>query len=458
MTSFRSKITKMKWKFTQKDKDENVKLRTHNLMDGGELSIPESEYDNFLKICSECICGNEKLYLVEQRSHPFYKCFFDFDVFLYEIIDDTTKFYLSISKLLVSCINELFEDSVGHFEIFCSVANVKQARKNQKDCHKYGVHFTIPSLIVDKEKMTKIREAVVQKFENNLDKDGPTTWAEDIDRIVYESTGFRMNFSRKGGKCKCSQKQRDLCEKCEGTGKIDEGRPYIPFLTIDNNYSYTLCQKDLEFDFIYDNMKNTSIRVNSIQKASLVEFNKSLPSWFEDVTAHSLFHMPDGLITSPYKKLKTSEGLHSVESKLENKINLSLQDTHYFNIWFESLCNKSQLPKQYKGIDVTDIFSFTNNNVRSNIIARIDSQYCMNIGREHSTNTVYMLVNLLTKSAVMKCYCRCETTEGRRSIVNGKKQMCKDFSSHTIDASDLQLSVKCDITSRVIKPRILAMF
>lgn len=453
MSSFRCKVAMSKWKFTKTDKDENVKLRTHNLMDGGELSVPDNEYERFLSVCAESICNGEKLFIVEQRSHPMYKLFFDLDIFMYQVID-RNELYIKICKLLVSALNELFDDSVDHFELICSVNDVKQARKNQKECYKYGVHIISPNLIVNKEKMIRIRDAVVQKLQNSLEKDGPTLWTDDVDKVVYQSNGFRMNYSRKGTKCKCSQKERDLCDKCGGTGKIDEGRPYIPLLTMMNDYSYTTHEDNVEFEFVYNMLKKTSIRVGSEFKT--VEFNKSPPSWFED---SSLFDVPDGLITqAPSKKRKLTEGLDSVESKLENKKDLSVSELDTFNAWFQTLCNRKQLPKQYKGITIQQAFSFTNNNVRSNIVARIDSQYCLNIGREHATNTVYMLVNTLTQKAYMKCYCRCETIEGRRTIVKGKRQMCKDFSSHAIDTSELQITVGCGVVSRQINPRILAMF
>lgn len=455
MSSFRCKMSSMRWKFTQKDKDENVKLRTHNLMDGGELSVPDSEYDRFLKLYSECICDGEKLYVVEQRSHPAYRLFFDFDLFLDEMIE-SNEYYINICKLIVATINELCDDSLDHFDIICSIAEVKKVKKCQKECYKHGVHITSADIYVDKEKMMKIREAVVQKFSNNLSKEGPTSWEDDIDKVVYESSGFRMLFSRKGSRCKCSQKERDMCDRCEGTGKVDEGRPYVPLLTMNSSYACVLYPADRQtsFDFVYEMLQKTSIRCAQ-SSISLVEFNKSAPSWFED---SSLFVPPeDMIIASSSKRRKVTEGIVPVESKLEQKLDLSTEDLKTFNTWFQLMCQKKQLPKQYKGIEVTSAFSFTTNNVRSNMIARIDSSYCINIGREHSTNTVYMLVNTLTKKAVMKCYCRCDTTEGRRTIVNGKKQMCKDFTSHAIDASDLKLQITCGVT-KPINPRILAMF
>ena len=64
MSSFRCKVSTSKWKFTQKDKDENVKLRTHNLMDGGELSVPDNEYERFLRVCADPL-----VYTTETPTH-----------------------------------------------------------------------------------------------------------------------------------------------------------------------------------------------------------------------------------------------------------------------------------------------------------------------------------------------------------------------------------------------------
>lgn len=54
-------------------------------------------------------------------------------------------------------------------------------------------------------------------------------------------------------------------------------------------------------------------------------------------------------------------------------------------------------------------------------LLRSTARYCFNLGRAHRTNTVYFV---LTRRGVhQRCYCRCETTEGR------KYGMCKDFAS-----------------------------
>lgn len=52
---------------------------------------------------------------------------------------------------------------------------------------------------------------------------------------------------------------------------------------------------------------------------------------------------------------------------------------------------------------------------------RSTARYCFNLGTAHRTNNVYFM--LTKKGVCQRCFCRCETTEGR------KYGMCKDFSS-----------------------------
>lgn len=55
------------------------------------------------------------------------------------------------------------------------------------------------------------------------------------------------------------------------------------------------------------------------------------------------------------------------------------------------------------------------------VMLRSTARYCFNLGRAHRTNNVYFM--LTRRGVCQRCYCRCETAEGR------KYGMCKDFSS-----------------------------
>ena len=55
---------------------------------------------------------------------------------------------------------------------------------------------------------------------------------------------------------------------------------------------------------------------------------------------------------------------------------------------------------------------------------RTNSKYCLNVNREHKSNTVYFFVSNVALH--QRCFCRCETTEGR------KHGLCKHYKSKGI--------------------------
>ena len=74
------------------------------------------------------------------------------------------------------------------------------------------------------------------------------------------------------------------------------------------------------------------------------------------------------------------------------------------------------LPVQFVGQRFTSVLE-----AEHCVMLRSTARYCFNLGRAHRTNNVYFM---LTKRGVcQRCYCRCETDEGR------KYGMCKDFTS-----------------------------
>jgi hypothetical protein len=72
------------------------------------------------------------------------------------------------------------------------------------------------------------------------------------------------------------------------------------------------------------------------------------------------------------------------------------------------------LPPQYIGQKFTTVMEG-----ERCFMLRSTSRYCFNLGRAHRSNNVYFV---LTRAGIsQRCYCRCETTEGRRYGT------CKDF-------------------------------
>lgn len=79
------------------------------------------------------------------------------------------------------------------------------------------------------------------------------------------------------------------------------------------------------------------------------------------------------------------------------------------------------LPVQHAGQRFVGVVSLGASPDQRTFMLRSTSRWCANLGRAHNSNNVYFQ---LTRAGVcQRCYCRCDTTEGRRH------GLCKDFSS-----------------------------
>ena len=76
------------------------------------------------------------------------------------------------------------------------------------------------------------------------------------------------------------------------------------------------------------------------------------------------------------------------------------------------------MPDVYKDCQILDIHSCHDGKY---YVARTDSTFCMNIAKNHNSNTIYFLVN--EHGVYQKCFCQCSTTVGRRF------GMCKEYAS-----------------------------
>ena len=454
MEPFKLQLRSRGWYFTKRDQEEHVRTPTHTLMDGGILAIAPAELPEFHRVYADATAAGQWVYVVALKTRVF-RMFFDFDCHVFDPPDDVPSWCASLTKLVCATLRELFGDSLAQpLHALTSVAELKQTRKGQQDAYKVGVHVNVPDLHVDRDMALRVRAALVQKLTNNFEKSGPTDWADDVDEAVYNANGLRMLYSRKCRKCRCALRERDTCQLCNGSGTVDEGRPYVPLLQMRTD------------DFTTSPMQGDALtlvertRVQSELDAPSHAFNASPPSWFEDP-----FSLPGeltALITPARpggggKRARTGggglrEGIDQVEGQLRDKIPLSTADVDRVLAWVQAKTKRGALPKAYRTAAVLSAFSFTTNGVRSHAICRLDSRYCINIGREHTTNTVYIEFNIVTKRAYMKCYCRCETVEGRRATEGRLPVMCKNFRSDPIPAD-----VQFDMCATAARPKALAL-
>lgn len=149
---------------------------THVLMDGGILSVPPEETDEFFREYIQAIRDGTKLYVVEQKTTRF-KFFIDFDY------KDPEK--LSDEDILKFC--EIIHGAIGS-RGRCLVARTKH--RPVKEGIKTGVHIHWPDFTVDRSEALRLRTEIILAL-------GEGPWASIIDASVYGGSGLRMLWSHK---------------------------------------------------------------------------------------------------------------------------------------------------------------------------------------------------------------------------------------------------------------------
>jgi len=152
---------------------------THVLMDGGILSVPVEETNEFYERYIEDVKSGEKLYVVEQKTDIF-KFFVD--------LDYKSPEKLSEEDLIQFCsiIHEVVEKGR------CCIARARPRPVGQ-GLIKSGVHIHWPDLNVSRTQALNLRTKIIFQLSEYHSFD----WDSIIDASVYGGSGLRMLWSHK---------------------------------------------------------------------------------------------------------------------------------------------------------------------------------------------------------------------------------------------------------------------
>ena len=348
---------------------------SHVLMDGGVLSVPFDRLDDFYKDCIQCIKNDEKIFVVEQKTKN-YNFFLDIDykddvpLSPDEILDIASTIFLKVKQ---------FCDSDQKLIISIS----KPKKKDQKI--KTGIHANFPGMVVNQKGAINLMYHIIHELCSVYpDKD----WFQFIDPSVYGSlergtkgSGFRMPWSHK--KSKHVECGGNGCPECNHTGKLTEGE-YLPIFYLNRTSKIELDQEPT-----IELLKLVTLRTLETKCIEIPEVIKQIDE----------------------KKKKKEGGFTKAQTKNE------LFDSE-LNAYLETFIRKFM--KGQENARLTKIFK---NN--KSFYIQTTSKFCENLNRSHSSNHIWFLVDSKTQTICQKCFCRCETTEGRRH------GFCKDFSGRS---------------------------
>lgn len=197
---------------------------THYLLNGGVWKIPMNEYSTFLKLLASDLSNNHKHYLSENKTEIFrFVCDLDFYDSCIINLDEVLTI---ISKVL----SEYYP--VELIKIIVCGTETKECTINGESLTKTGIHLVFPKIFLSTNTAKGLRVLFIKKLTEELgERSKNNPWEDVVDKAIYDANGLRMVGCRKISKCTVLEN----CEKCNGTGKIDEGRVYKPISVYYNN-------------------------------------------------------------------------------------------------------------------------------------------------------------------------------------------------------------------------------
>lgn len=334
-----------------------------------------------------------------------------------------------------------------------------------------GVHIIFPYILVNKDQALDLRETLLDKLETEfpLLNTEISNWRKVFDGDVYgENKGaLRMLGSRKAEPCQCSKRKNRQnkngtlaaktpnCKTCNNDHYIWTSRIYWPEyllsgkgeLMIDELIS--LLNPDTMIpnpDLGKPRRKDNLFRL--MQLSSLRTFaTQPLPEFRMPQGAQR--HIPEraGNRRNPRRKkagtaaasggdqLAEEGRMHDEDAKtlssLRNK--RPFVNDHPWIPLFEKLIAR-KFGQVYKNIKVSQVFAINDKKkVQPWFLICVSGQgsnYCLNLGGDHQSNTVYFIVNEV--GIYQKCHCKCD-------VKRPTGKLCKDYISEGKSLKDVPI-------------------
>jgi len=344
---------------------------THVLMDGGILYVPEDKTRIFFEKYLECL-EHEKIFVVEQKTSTF-NFFVDID---YQ--DEDELGYNEVVAIL-----NLICNKIKTFTDRRALVSVAKPKK-KGGLIKSGVHINWHGFVVNQEMAVNLMYHIIETLTNIYPY---RDWSKVIDNSVYgnvetgsKGSGFRIPWSHKKSKHEeCNGKG---CLVCNKSGKIDEVA-YLPFIIYENGDLTQLENPEPDYDLLMMSLVRTTAEITQVE----------IPEIRPLVSSRKVKKEGD------FTKRQMKDEVNDIELR----------------VYIERFINKN-----ITGFGRASVIKMYKQN-KDTYFIQTDSKYCMNLGREHTSNHVYFMIK--KKVIYQKCFCRCDTMKGRRV------SFCKDFSS-----------------------------
>lgn len=409
-----------------------------------------TKYGNFLKNIGDDIDKGVVNYICEQRT-PVFRMHTDLDILQSPDEELTVEILHTWVTEMQYVMNEFFgkvddyiplvsDTSVASSSTYLRLAAVvclapsKNVEKNKKIWTKTGVHIVWPYIFTNAKNAQTIRLGWLQHFEKKFGlRDTNNPWQDLFDLSVYTTNGLRMVGSDKMEKCpSCKgKKAKDfVCANgiCNGIeGKYSEGRVYRVVFAVQPISTYN---DNTYVANMYDKMLNeikksgfSEVLFTSIRTAKKDVTKLKMPDWYdpkyfsdEEEKHRSIFN------PTPTERKKKRELIERMPENQESfkrllskkhKMVADEKECAVVQTWLRdtNLPPAAKIPDVYRNTKIIDMIRLMGDDGYPFYFVRVDSSFCMNIRDEHNHNSIYFLIN--RHGLYQKCFCSCDTTEGR---------------------------------------------
>lgn len=432
---------------------------------GGSFTIPHStsHRQRFFKKVADDIRAKIPLFLVELRTAPVFRCFFDLDfrTNMKSGWSDAQRTYL-VSEV-VACIRQFLPNTAAsRKKLLCVVAAVtnptdntvpeeekddtlsdlfdvdeKDATNTEEETTNFeslhppveasksaNLHLHFHNLMVTSEQAATMARGLVCYLENRVGQLScvTNTWPEIIDETVYVGSGLRLPGCSKSGKCKsCGGRG---CDACNMVGKINLGRIY----RVVQIYSATesgIREEPKYLEQIRANFSREltacSIRATpTAKKDSTWSIPKGCPGIDAKLLETQLKRRSSVLSDTKYRGATKFRLLDTLQHKNSRLAVISANEIKFerngrLNIRIDG--EIAQLLRQaitdyhpsYKHLQIRKIRTNVRISYYSIFVRGVNSTFCHNLPPSHPNHTSHNIYFYATVAGlVQKCFCDCK--------------------------------------------------
>lgn len=230
--------------------------------------------------------------------------------------------------------------------------------KTEPEAVKYGAHIIWPTLFVTAETALAFRDKLIPLLREEFGEElFVNPWEDVIDACVYKANGLRMPWSVKKG---------------------ESGRPYTPAMELTDAAGLQIIPEVTGVSVLRKWVHELSIRAHGKEVSPLQE----------------------GIVVP--KSSPTKTGGSGGPGR-----NQSLDPFRHLLPIVEAA-----LPPEYKPQTFAGLFRTPNM-----VVLRSSSKYCRSVGREHTSSTVFFVIQRGCEGITQRCFCRKESCTGYESEV-----------------------------------------